>query len=209
MCHLGQGFLHSVIHSLRRRSFLHPVCFCSFPRRMTCYRFVSRLIPQPIFDILVSYVYDDHARSRFSSTNTPAGHPSPERSPVILLLICISIVAHPSTLVSVYGLWRVCVERLIALQLEYPSALRGAKEARDNHPLNNLGRWGGCMKNTVCGVPGCVIMKIDPVEIGRLSKCQMIHAASLYFHERSFLARSRRVGGEYQSKISQLPRCMN
>jgi len=44
------------------------------------------------------------------------------------LLICISIVAHSS-------LWRVCVERLVALQLEYPAA--GTKEARDNHPLNN------------------------------------------------------------------------
>jgi len=39
-------------------------------RRVACYPFVPRLTPQPMFDILFSYVYDDHVRSRFPSMNT-------------------------------------------------------------------------------------------------------------------------------------------
>jgi len=52
------------------------------------------------------------------------------------LLICISIVSHPSALASVYSLWRVYVERSVALQLEYPAA--GTKEARDDQTAKQL-----------------------------------------------------------------------
>ena len=77
---------------------------------------------------MANYVYGDHARTTVSLRRLSPMFLA-RRTPVVLLLICTSIAAHPSTIVSVYVPWRLWVKASLAL---HPSAVH--KEGRDTIP---------------------------------------------------------------------------
>ena len=91
----------------------------------------------------------------------PTRRPSHDYSLVVPLLICISIVAHASSLVSVYDLSRLCVESHRTLRLRCPC-----------HPSDNLRIYGGCMSSAGCLVPGCVMTKCVSIGTSCLSRNQ-------------------------------------
>ena len=121
-----------------------------------------------ILTYISNYVHDDRARSyisrrRISPMALPS--PSPGHGPVVMLLICTSIVAQLLTLMAVSLPWRLWVETRLALR-----SLWARKGGSRHYPIENLRGPSRCMKNVAHLVPGYVVIKIVSVES---SVCQV------------------------------------